>query len=58
MGKVQNLFLNVTKDKPMSTSIMPYTFFHKSPAVIPNNIMVPQYEDKVLQDSDDVFVVL
>ena len=57
MGKVQNLFLNVTKDKPMSTSIMPYTFSHKSPADIPNN-MVPQYEDKVLQDSGDVFVVL
>ena len=57
MGKVQNLCLNVTKDKPISTSIMPYTFSHKHPAVIPNK-MVPQFEGKALHASGDVLVVL
>ena len=54
---MQNLCLSVTKDKPMLTSIMLYTFSNQNPTVIPNN-MVPQYEDKVLHASGDVFVVL
>ena len=54
---MQNLCLSVTKDKPMLTFIMLYTFSNQNPTVIPNN-KVPQYEDKVLHASGDVFVVL